>query len=192
MSTTPLPASGYATPHSVASSSTSLSTTAKAPSKPKPVNVFSNDGSFLERFQRSRQEDDDKRKAEEALARLIVFSFSAIALGAEIAFARARPPGRNNSQIDSCVPSRPHPTFALTLGPPPPPTHTQKNRGKRPPPDSPRAVTSTDLGANDSPAKRPKLDDAPLPQASEYQKWVRDHAGRVLKDGGTGVRPLVK
>jgi hypothetical protein len=48
--------SGYATPHSAASSSTSLpSTASKVPSKSKPVNVFSNDGSFLERFQRSTQ-----------------------------------------------------------------------------------------------------------------------------------------
>ncbi|TRM60571.1 hypothetical protein BD626DRAFT_504513, partial [Schizophyllum amplum] len=34
--------------------------------KPKPVNVFSNDGSFLERIQRSRREEEDKRKAQEA------------------------------------------------------------------------------------------------------------------------------
>ena len=48
--------SGYATPHSAASSSTSLpSTASKAPSKSKPVNVFTNDGSFLERFQRGKQ-----------------------------------------------------------------------------------------------------------------------------------------
>ncbi|KAG9316010.1 hypothetical protein JVU11DRAFT_3671 [Chiua virens] len=49
-------------------------TTSKAPSKLKPVNVFSNDGSFLERFQRSQQEEEDRRKAEEALAKKKQFS----------------------------------------------------------------------------------------------------------------------
>ncbi|KAG8214377.1 hypothetical protein J3R82DRAFT_9369 [Butyriboletus roseoflavus] len=66
MSTTSLPSSGYATPHSAASFP---STTSKAPSKPKPVNVFSDDGSFLERFQRTQQEEEDRRKAEEALVK---------------------------------------------------------------------------------------------------------------------------
>ncbi|KIL00197.1 hypothetical protein PAXRUDRAFT_821897 [Paxillus rubicundulus Ve08.2h10] len=62
------PASGYASPLTATSSSTSLpSTNSKAPPKPKPVNVFSNDGSFLERFQRTKKEEEDKRKAEEAL-----------------------------------------------------------------------------------------------------------------------------
>ncbi|KAG1732301.1 hypothetical protein EDB19DRAFT_1291729 [Suillus lakei] len=53
------------------SSSTSLpGTSFKVPPKPKPkpVNVFSNDGFFLERFQRSKKAgaEEDKRKAEEA------------------------------------------------------------------------------------------------------------------------------
>ncbi|KAN0074638.1 hypothetical protein V8E55_011687 [Tylopilus felleus] len=133
--------SPYATPPSASSSSTSLpSTTSKAPAKPKPVNVFSNDGSFLERFQRSKQEEEDKRKAEEALAKKRQFA------------------------------------------------DRFKTRGKRPPPpDSPHAVTSTDL--DPTPAKKARLGDVP---SSEYQKEVRDQAGRILKDTGTGVRPLVK
>ncbi|KAK0187689.1 hypothetical protein F5146DRAFT_1226089 [Armillaria mellea] len=43
------------------------------PPKPKPglkpVNVFSNDGSFLDRIQRSMKEVDEKRKREEELER---------------------------------------------------------------------------------------------------------------------------
>jgi len=37
-----------------------------APSKPKsrPVNLFSNDGSFLERFQRNKKEENEKKAAE--------------------------------------------------------------------------------------------------------------------------------
>ncbi|KAG9009535.1 hypothetical protein FRB94_011952 [Tulasnella sp. JGI-2019a] len=42
-------------------------------SKPKPVNVFSNDGSFLERFQRTKKEEDEKKKQEEATARKRAF-----------------------------------------------------------------------------------------------------------------------
>ncbi|KAH7924516.1 hypothetical protein BV22DRAFT_1090721, partial [Leucogyrophana mollusca] len=37
--------------------------------KIKPTNVFTNDGSFLERFQRNKKEEDEKKKQEEALAR---------------------------------------------------------------------------------------------------------------------------
>ncbi|KAH9936506.1 uncharacterized protein B0H18DRAFT_324561 [Fomitopsis serialis] len=37
--------------------------------KPKPVNVFSNDGSFLERFQRIKQDEEEKKKQEESLAK---------------------------------------------------------------------------------------------------------------------------
>ncbi|KAG1860174.1 hypothetical protein DFJ58DRAFT_279852 [Suillus subalutaceus] len=62
---------GYAFPIMATSSSTPPpgTSSSKVPPKPKPVNVFSNDGSFLERFQRSKKEEEDKRKAEEALAR---------------------------------------------------------------------------------------------------------------------------
>ncbi|KAG1858657.1 hypothetical protein C8R48DRAFT_264282 [Suillus tomentosus] len=64
MAASPQPYSGYAFPITA-----TPCTSSKVPPKPKPVNVFSNDGSFLERFQRSRKEEEDKRKAEEALAR---------------------------------------------------------------------------------------------------------------------------
>ncbi|KAM6494510.1 hypothetical protein JOM56_010871 [Amanita muscaria] len=33
--------------------------------KPKPFNVFTNDGSFLERFQQSKKEEEEKRRKEE-------------------------------------------------------------------------------------------------------------------------------
>ncbi|KIJ64570.1 hypothetical protein HYDPIDRAFT_154231 [Hydnomerulius pinastri MD-312] len=140
MSATPLSNSEYASPLTATSSLTSLpSTSSKVPPKPKPVNVFSNDGSFLERLQRNKKEEEDKRKAEEALAKKRHF------------------------------------------------VERFRNRGKRPPPDSSPAVTSTD--SQESPAKKAKVDNAPL---TDYQKEVRDYAGRSLKDTGTGVRPLVK
>jgi len=59
--------SGYASP-------APLSTTSPAPkphthSKPKPANVFSNDGSFLERFQRIKKDEEEKKKQEDILAK---------------------------------------------------------------------------------------------------------------------------
>jgi len=38
-------------------------------STPKAANVFTNDGSFLERFQRTKKEEDEKKKSEDALMR---------------------------------------------------------------------------------------------------------------------------
>ncbi|RPD62597.1 hypothetical protein L226DRAFT_532412 [Lentinus tigrinus ALCF2SS1-7] len=70
---TPVPSSGYASP-----SPAPLSATPAAPKpnshhphhhKPKPVNVFSNDGSFLERFQRLKKEEDEKKKQEEIITK---------------------------------------------------------------------------------------------------------------------------
>jgi len=45
---------------------TASSPASPAPSKPKskPVNLFSNDGSFLERFQRTKKEENEKKAAE--------------------------------------------------------------------------------------------------------------------------------
>ncbi|OSX59709.1 hypothetical protein POSPLADRAFT_1048198 [Postia placenta MAD-698-R-SB12] len=59
--------SGYASP-----APTLISPPAPKPSthpKPKPANVFSNDGSFLERFQRIKKDEEEKKKEEEVLAR---------------------------------------------------------------------------------------------------------------------------
>ncbi|KAI0770084.1 hypothetical protein C8Q74DRAFT_1273369 [Fomes fomentarius] len=67
-SSTPVPSSGYASP-------APLLTATPAPPKPnphpkpKPVNVFSNDGSFLERFQRLKKEEDEKKKQEDILVK---------------------------------------------------------------------------------------------------------------------------
>ncbi len=92
-SSTPVPSSGYASP-------APLLTATPAPPKPnphpkpKPVNVFSNDGSFLERFQRLKkvctlpmyaewifrrnrverirlQEEDEKKKQEDILVKYV-------------------------------------------------------------------------------------------------------------------------
>ncbi|KAG9018695.1 hypothetical protein FRB90_010463 [Tulasnella sp. 427] len=49
------------------------SSTSTAPAKPKPVNVFSNDGSFLERMQRSKKAEDEKKKQEDVLTRKRAF-----------------------------------------------------------------------------------------------------------------------
>ncbi|KAF8648477.1 hypothetical protein AX16_006258 [Volvariella volvacea WC 439] len=63
--------SGYALPAPSSSASSRASST-----KPgqKPVNVFSNDGSFLERFQRARKEEEDKKKELEAADRKKAFN----------------------------------------------------------------------------------------------------------------------
>ncbi|KAF8228792.1 hypothetical protein L208DRAFT_1403164 [Tricholoma matsutake] len=60
MSTPQSASSGYASPIPVLTSKS-------IPRKAKPTNVFSNDGSFLERFQRIRKEEEDKKKEQEAL-----------------------------------------------------------------------------------------------------------------------------
>ncbi|KAI0647866.1 hypothetical protein C8Q79DRAFT_952337 [Trametes meyenii] len=130
---TPLLSSGYASP-------APLSTSPPPPKpnthpKPKPVNVFSNDGSFLERFQRLKKEEDEKKQQEEILKR--------------------------KREFDSRF----------------------KSRGKRRSPDAPSSNDTTE-----NPAKKPKVDE-PLTQ---YQKEVQNYADKSLKDGGIGVRPLVK
>lgn len=76
--TTPTPqhGSGYASPTAHSHTSTpgpSSSASSKPPPKPKPTNVFSNDGSFLERFQRIQKDEEEKKKQEEILARKRTF-----------------------------------------------------------------------------------------------------------------------
>ncbi|PCH39843.1 hypothetical protein WOLCODRAFT_67732 [Wolfiporia cocos MD-104 SS10] len=140
-SVSPLPLnSGYASP-------APLSTT---PPIPKPnahskPNVFSNDGSFLERFQRIKKarmlepalshDEEEKKKQEEILAQKRNFD------------------------------------------------ERFKRRGKRPPPTDANSTPATE-----PPAKKTRADE-PLTQ---YQKEVKNYAGRSLKDDGIGVRPLVK
>ncbi|KAI9066818.1 hypothetical protein FKP32DRAFT_1589250 [Trametes sanguinea] len=129
----PLPASGYA-------SSTRLSTSPPPPKlnshpKPKPVNIFSNDGSFLERFQRIKQEEDERKKQEEIL--------------------------RKKREFDNRF----------------------KTRGKRRSPDP-----SSSNDTTENPAKKPKVDES----LTQYQKELQNYADKSLKDGGAGVRPLVK
>ncbi|EIW59275.1 uncharacterized protein TRAVEDRAFT_58184 [Trametes versicolor FP-101664 SS1] len=62
---TPSSSSGYASP--APSSNSPAPPKPNAPPKPKPLNVFSNDGSFLERFQRLKKEEDEKKKQEDTL-----------------------------------------------------------------------------------------------------------------------------
>lgn len=48
---------------------TSTPNQSSSKSTPKALNVFTNDGSFLERFQRTKKEEEEKKKSEDALAR---------------------------------------------------------------------------------------------------------------------------
>jgi len=131
---TPQSNSGYASP---ALSSSSIPPPKPSLPKSKPTNVFSNDGSFLERFQRSKREGEEKKKQEDALAR--------------------------KRDFDTRF----------------------KKRGKRPAPsDSSTSATVVE----DPPSKKPRSD-KPM---TEYEKEVKNYAGRSLKDDGIGVRPLVK
>ncbi|THH18367.1 hypothetical protein EW146_g2597 [Bondarzewia mesenterica] len=71
---TPIPQSnsGYASPAPLLHASTfgpAGSSSKPAAPRPKPTNVFSNDGSFLERFQRIQKDEEEKKKQEEILAK---------------------------------------------------------------------------------------------------------------------------
>ncbi|KAL4081154.1 hypothetical protein J3A83DRAFT_4085169 [Scleroderma citrinum] len=179
MSATPSTSSRYASPAPPTPSTTTTTAAASkpAPPKQKPVNVFSNDGSFLERFQRPKKASIFSFSNQCLLFTIICFRFS------------------HSLLYFSHLPRKRQ--FADRF----------KNRGKRhlPPPDTSPAVTTID--AQESPAKKPKLDEAPLSESSyatcsvasygyafaaNYQKEVRNQEGRILKDTGTGVRPLVK
>ncbi|KAG2092275.1 hypothetical protein BD769DRAFT_1522355, partial [Suillus cothurnatus] len=93
-------------PITASSSSVPPGTSSKVPPKPKPVNVFSNDGSFLERFQRSKKEEEDKRKAEEALARKRQFDDRFVSITSAISFY---------NQPDSKRGKRPQPDSSSTV-----------------------------------------------------------------------------
>ncbi|KAI0337471.1 hypothetical protein BDW22DRAFT_1364130 [Trametopsis cervina] len=67
-----VPPSGYtSTSQSPAASTSSASTNPTKPvaAKAKAANVFSNDGSFLQRFQHLKKDEEEKKKQEETLAR---------------------------------------------------------------------------------------------------------------------------
>ncbi|KAH9841706.1 uncharacterized protein C8Q71DRAFT_738355 [Rhodofomes roseus] len=63
-------ANGYASPAPyVAAVSPPPAPKPTAHPKPKAVNVFSNDGSFLERFQRIKKDEEEQKQQEEILAK---------------------------------------------------------------------------------------------------------------------------
>ncbi|GBE82978.1 hypothetical protein BKA93DRAFT_725900 [Sparassis latifolia] len=132
---TPQSSSGYASPAPLSAPPPVVPVAQKPHSKAKPANVFSNDGSFLERFQHIKKDEEEKKKQEEMLAQKRGFD------------------------------------------------ERFKKRGKRPLPDTASSTPTTETSA-----KKPKVD-KPMTQ---YQKEVRNYAGRSLKDNGIGVRPLVK
>ncbi|KAG8935758.1 hypothetical protein FRC03_006443 [Tulasnella sp. 419] len=75
-SQSPLPAKSSPSPNTPPTKSailTTSNTSTVASAKSKPVNIFSNDGSFLERFQRSKKEEDEKKKQEELLTKKRAF-----------------------------------------------------------------------------------------------------------------------
>ncbi|KAH9480768.1 hypothetical protein JR316_0007368 [Psilocybe cubensis] len=123
------------------------------PKGAKPPNVFSNDGSFLDRIRRSMKEEEDKKKEKEALERKKHFA------------------------------------------------DRFKTRGKRPPPTSIQSAASdtTTPETDESPTKKLKLDGElgmdkggrEEAAQAEYHKAMESYPGS-LKDGGTGVRPLIK
>ncbi|KAG8897270.1 hypothetical protein FRB99_008272 [Tulasnella sp. 403] len=76
---TPIPAAsqpgtpGSAPPTPLLAASPSTAAKSQSTTKPKPVNVFSNDGSFLERFQRTKKAKEERRRQEELLAKKRAF-----------------------------------------------------------------------------------------------------------------------
>ncbi|KAH9949795.1 hypothetical protein B0H21DRAFT_726012 [Amylocystis lapponica] len=132
-SSIPQPSIGYALP--VPLPVPSPAPKPHAPHKSKPANVFSNDGSFLERFQRIKKDEEEKKKQDEVLARKRNFD------------------------------------------------ERFKTRGKRPLPDAPSSNTATEHLAKKTKTEEP---------LTQYEKEVKNYAGRSLKDDGIGVRPLVK
>ncbi|KAF5361004.1 hypothetical protein D9756_005122 [Leucocoprinus leucothites] len=60
-------------PSTPSSSTTSFQNSTISKLKYKPTNIFSNDGSFLERFQRNKTEEQEKQKVKNELKRKINF-----------------------------------------------------------------------------------------------------------------------
>ncbi|KAF8739533.1 hypothetical protein AX14_009301 [Amanita brunnescens Koide BX004] len=79
--------------------------------KPKAGNVFSNDGSFLERFQRAKKSDTDKSKQEENMNRKMNFENRFKNRG-----KRARPDGTDESENTSPSETLPTSPVSSTAG----------------------------------------------------------------------------
>ncbi|KAG2146830.1 hypothetical protein DEU56DRAFT_753694 [Suillus clintonianus] len=147
MTGTPQPYSGYASPITATSFLTSLpGPTSKVSPKQKPVNVFSDDGSFLERFQRSKKEGEDKRRAEEALARQVDRFFRCLKSHRVCASA-----GRGNLMRD------------FLIG-----TLCQRKRGKRPQLETSSALTQG------NPAKKFKAYGDSLFEFDCFNRYLRN------------------
>ncbi|EJF63259.1 hypothetical protein BD309DRAFT_989486 [Dichomitus squalens] len=172
---TPLPSSGYASPAPLLTTPAPPKPNNAAP-KPKPVNVFSNDGSFLERFQRLKKEEDEKKKQEEILAKCGSFTLNLSC----IATNHLRLPHRKR-EFDNRF----------------------KNRGKRRSPDTSSSTPATENPAKKAKVEEPLSESSHSGIASvsdestertqdQYKKELQNYADRSLKDSGIGVRPLVK
>ena len=156
--TTPQSSSGYASPAN-SPSPNGLPTTfhSKPSTKPKPANVFSNDGSFLERFQHLKRVS--------ILVSLLCGCFTANRMRKRKRSRKKRWPGECRvvmlrSLTHAIISSRKRAFddrfVCVTLTPASPVTYhpQQKARGKRPLP----AAESSDT-ATDSPTKKSKIDE---------------------------------
>ncbi|KAH9924325.1 uncharacterized protein BXZ73DRAFT_91313 [Epithele typhae] len=160
---TPVPTSGYASPAPSSSTTPAPPSKPNAPPKPKPVNVFSNDGSFLERFQRLKKEEDEKKKQEDVITKCVS---NPCCVAMDLICSRHR----RKREFDSRF----------------------KNRGKRRSPDTSSPAPATESPTPAKKAKVEEPLSAPFSSATVYQKELQNYADRSLKDSGIGVRPLVK
>ncbi|KAI0772225.1 hypothetical protein BC629DRAFT_1595432 [Irpex lacteus] len=99
---TPVPqaTSGYASPAPSASSPSASSGSKPNGHKAKPANVFSNDGSFLERFQHLKKDEEEKKKQEETLQKKREFDNRFKRRG------KRPPPDATNSNATTEIPAK--------------------------------------------------------------------------------------
>ncbi|KAI1785522.1 hypothetical protein LXA43DRAFT_976145 [Ganoderma leucocontextum] len=175
-SSTPVPSSGYASPAPLSTTPAPPKPNNAAP-KPKPVNVFSNDGSFLERFQRLKKEEDEKKKTEDTIAKYVPFPIPP-------------PPSPSSTHILTSPSSAHILTSYSFLCRKREFDNRFKKRGKRPSPDS-----SSSTPATENPAKKAKVEE-PLSEfqssryvthivrgieraQAQYQKELQNYADRA-------------
>ncbi|THH04469.1 hypothetical protein EW145_g5505 [Phellinidium pouzarii] len=190
MSVTPAPetASDRSTPAPPVAASPSPGTSTPSSSKssshkPKPVNIFSDDGSFLERFQRV------KRVPCPSFAFNFEWYIRTFLMLEKLSLRDALAGGRREEEAiltfvltDSVPSNRSKRTFETRF----------KNRGKRrapssePSPEGPER--QTDSPADDVSPKKMKIEERKPMTA--YEEEVKSYSGS-LKDDGMGIRPLL-
>ncbi|KXN89060.1 hypothetical protein AN958_06364 [Leucoagaricus sp. SymC.cos] len=162
------------------SSSVSLSSSLSSGAKSKPPNVFSNDGTFLERFQRNKMEEQEKKKVETELERsyttisLSLFVFSGTA-HSTFSFRKINFEDRFKNRAKHRLPSPEdednEPVVIPSLG-------------------ASNSSSGPSIPQDDRPAKKTKAEGPINKYQQELRKYGRSKGD--LSDSGTGVRPLVK